>query len=487
MPAVNPEQISNSVNTSADSSGIQQPPGTLRSILRRLGPGLIIAGSIVGSGELIATTKTGAQAGITLLWLIVVGCMIKVFVQIELGRYTISSGDTCLAGLNQVPGPRWRVNWIIWYWVVMMLVGLGQVGGILGGVGQSLALAFPITGDFQSAVAADLDVYTWDDKYWAITVTLVTVAVLVRGRYGLIQSVAIALVASFTLLTIGNVIALQFTQQWSVSADEVLSGLMFRLPEQDQAVMTALAAFGIIGVGADELIVYPYWCLEKGYARFTGRHREDAAWADRARGWMKVLTWDACLSMLIYTTATIAFYILGACVLNRLPEGSGDPQGMRMVYTLALAYEPVFDVFAKYLFLVGAFAVLYSTFFVGTAGTARVIADAFRVFGVIKSDDRRRYDLAVSLLCLLLPVTALGIFLSGSDPVTLVLTSGMMQSLMLPMLGVAALYFRYRHSDPRLQPGRLWTALLWISCLGLLLAGAATLGSQISEVLSFGV
>ncbi len=36
---------------------------------------------------------------------------------------------------------------------------------------------------------------------------------------------------------------------------------------------TALATFGIIGVGAAELVVYPYWCLEKGYARFTGEQR----------------------------------------------------------------------------------------------------------------------------------------------------------------------------------------------------------------------
>ena len=52
---------------------------------------------------------------------------------------------------------------------------------------------------------------------------------------------------------------------------------------------TALATFGIIGVGATELIAYPYWCIEKGYAKFTGNARDDAAWAARARGWMRVM------------------------------------------------------------------------------------------------------------------------------------------------------------------------------------------------------
>jgi len=89
------------------------PPRTLPGIIRHLGPGLIIAGSIVGSGELIATTRTGAEAGFWLLWLIIIGCVIKVFTQVEFGRFTIVTGKTALDGMNSVPGPRWKVNWIL--------------------------------------------------------------------------------------------------------------------------------------------------------------------------------------------------------------------------------------------------------------------------------------------------------------------------------------------------------------------------------------
>ena len=49
--------------------------------------GMILAGSIVGSGELVPT-RTGAEAGFHFLWLIIIGCVIKVFTQIELARYT---------------------------------------------------------------------------------------------------------------------------------------------------------------------------------------------------------------------------------------------------------------------------------------------------------------------------------------------------------------------------------------------------------------
>ena len=106
---------------------------------------MIIAGSIVGSGELIATTKTGAEAGFYLLWLIIIGCVIKVFTQIEFGRYTITWSQTPLKALDGVPGPRLKVNWVVWYWAIMTVLIISQQGGIVGGVGQALAISKPLT------------------------------------------------------------------------------------------------------------------------------------------------------------------------------------------------------------------------------------------------------------------------------------------------------------------------------------------------------
>ncbi len=512
---------------------VQEPPLDVRGILLRLGPGLIIAGSIVGSGELIATTKTGAEAGFWLLWLIVVGCVIKVFVQVELGRDTIVRGKTTMDAMSEVPGPRiaGRGNWLVWYYFLMFAASSAQLGAIIGGVGQAMAISAPITQEGrqfneQSNIAsrqavieaelrtankqlaaggagaaeqvaaleaelarlqsrrADLESqlqhakpFWTDDKIWATIIALITAVLLVVGRYGLIQNLSTALVAIFTLLTVVNVLMLQNTQAWAIRWQDLADGLSFRLPPADTpggktALLTALKTFGIIGVGASELISYPYWCLEKGYARFTGPREADAGWAARARGWMTVMRWDAWCSMVIYTIATVAFYLLGAAILSR----SGlNPEERDLVRTLNVMYEPVFGTWAKALFLIGAFAVLYSTFFVANAGNARVLGDALRVIG-LGAHTAPAQRMRIRCLCGILPIACLVLYLVlPFPPAQLVLLSGMMQALMLPMLAGAALYFRYTKSDPRVAPGRLWDAFLWISSIGMLIT-ASVLG-----------
>jgi hypothetical protein len=287
----------------------------------------------------------------------------------------------------------------------------------------------------------------------------------------------------FTFVSIGNLIHLQSLPDWRITASELIEGLSFGLPEVVAGsgiapLATALAAFGIIGVGATELIQYPYWCLEKGYARWTGPRNRTEGWFKRAKGWMRVLLWDSWCSAFVYTFATVVFYLLGAAVLGRVglnPEGSG------MIRTLLEMYVPVFGFFAQTVFLFGAVVVLYSTFFVATAGHARVCADALRIFGLSRG---RARDLSfwTRVFSGLFPFAGLIFYVYIRAPVLLVLASGVMQAIMLPMLGGAALYFRYRKIDPRLKPGKLWDMLLWLSFAGLLLAGGWL---TVSKVLSF--
>ena len=183
-----------------------------------------------------------------------------------------------------------------------------------------------------------------DDITWGILIAIVSAVLLVIGRYALIQNLSILFVASFTLVTVFCVFGLQFHDKYMMEWSDIAMGLSFRLPPAAEALTrsplaTALATFGIIGVGAQELIAYPYWCLEKGYARFTGPRDQSPQWADRARGWLRVMRWDACISMVIFTFATVAFYLLGAAVLH---TDKVDPEGNQMIRALSLPYGEVF-------------------------------------------------------------------------------------------------------------------------------------------------
>ena len=109
---------------------------------RFLGPGIVITGSVVGSGELVLTSSLGAAAGYVLLWWMLICCWSKSLVQAEFARYVVVSGDTYLRAMNRipgrVPGPRGPISWTIWMGLLAFIPGVIGMGGIVGGAGQAL-------------------------------------------------------------------------------------------------------------------------------------------------------------------------------------------------------------------------------------------------------------------------------------------------------------------------------------------------------------
>ena len=176
--------------------------------------------------------------------------------------------------------------------------------------------------------------------------------------------------------------------------------------------------------------------------------------------------------MAVYTFATAAFYLLGAAVLWRIGL---NPEGQGMIRTLAEMYVPVFGPWAQSVFLFGAVAVLYSTFFVAAAGNARMVADGLGPLRPHRRLRGRPPPVDTPHQCRLAARGARGVRVLFRAPVAMVLASGVAQALMLPMLGGAALYFRYRRLEAALQPGRVWDVMLWLSFGGFLLIGAWTL------------
>jgi manganese transport protein len=447
---------------------IRPPPPSLWAALGQIGPGIVLAGSIIGTGELLLTTSLGAQYGFVFLWLILFSCVVKVFVQIELGRYAISSGMPTLTALDALPGPRLGAHWLVWWWFIMLLATVFQLGAMVGGVGQALHLAFPGVAEglveLVKPVSSELaaGIAERPEHPWAVLTALAAVLLLLSGGYRRIERVTTFLVAAVTLITV-LCVALLPGVGYPVRGSDLQEGFslaILALPAT--AVAAAFSTFGITGVGASELYAYPYWCLEKGYARYAGPRSPDSAWAERARGWLRVMYLDAWVSMVVFTIATVAFYILGATVLHR--QGL-TPEKSKMIETLAEMYVPTFGEWTKIFFLIGVWAVLFKTLYVASASHSRLTTDFLGLTGVVRYTEASARPRWIRRFCVFYPLLALVLYLGFRDPKAMVIIGGFFQAATLPIISGAALYLRYARTDPRLAPSRWSDACLWFAFL----------------------
>lgn len=76
-----------------------------------IGPGIVLAGTSIGSGEWLFGPAVTAQYGATLLWLALLSILLQGFCNLMMMRYTVYSGEPIIVGgLRTWPGPRWWVT-----------------------------------------------------------------------------------------------------------------------------------------------------------------------------------------------------------------------------------------------------------------------------------------------------------------------------------------------------------------------------------------
>jgi Mn2+/Fe2+ NRAMP family transporter len=442
------------------ADGIKEPPTGWKESFRYLGPGLILSASIVGSGELIATTTLGAEVGFALLWLVVFSTFVKVAVQVELARWTIATGEPALTGYNRVPPRLGPLGWVNVLWLVLALSKLLQLGGIVGGVAVAFSAMLPLGGGPLSSTSLTI---------WTCVLVVGSIAMLYSNRYTLIERGAVALVVVFSIVTVLIALGLPFTP-FAYDVGDLAGGMSFLIPAG--ALGAALAMFGITGVGADEITFYTYWCVEKGYARWTGPNDGSEEWARRANGWIRVMYKDAAVSWVIYTFGTLAFYLMGASVLERqglVPEGNG------MITTLSRIYTDTLGEWANVIFLVGAIAVLGSTMWASIPSWARMYSNVLSTLGVFEWQDPVARLRWIRVFTVALPVLWGLTYLTIQEPVVMVQIGGVMTGVFLVAVVIAVWYLRQTETDPRLRGGGPFNLLLMVSSVAIGLLGVYTL------------
>lgn len=74
------------------------------ALRKMLGPGIILVAVGIGSGEYISHPYITSQVGLTFLWAAAVGLGLQYFINTEVARYTLATGETAVTGFTRL----WR-------------------------------------------------------------------------------------------------------------------------------------------------------------------------------------------------------------------------------------------------------------------------------------------------------------------------------------------------------------------------------------------
>lgn len=433
-----------------------EPPERMGGRFRFLGPGMITSAAVVGSGELLTATTLGAQVGFMLLWLVLISTFLKVWVQIELGRWSISTGRVAVSGYDDVPPRLGRRGWMSWLVLLMFVQFLTSQAGVISAAAFAFSTLLPIGGDPYSMLSIGI---------WVLILVAIAIAIHITNRYRVVETISTTLVLLVTAFAVVIVFLLQGTQ-FSWSLGDLGDGMRFQIALGAMGV--ALSMFGLTGVGAGEITAYTYWCVEKGYAAWTGPNDGSEAWQRRARGWIKVMKLDAWVSWIVYTVSTAAFYLLGAAVLH--PQGI-VPKGQEVMTTISSIFDSAVGTWGAVVFLAGAGVALFKTIIANVPSLGRQVGNTLAVFGAFDWHDQHQRDRWMRVIMVVLPIVwgLLGTLVSS--PLFLVVLAGILNAVFLMGVAVATVYLSRTQTDPAVRDGAPFTVMLIISAAAIFLVG----------------
>ena len=429
----------------------EEPPRGFLRTLGHLGPGMILVGSIVGSGELIVTTKLGALAGFGLLWFVLFSCLIKVVVQAELARHTISSGKTFLTVFNAIPGPAApRPVWLTLPWMALVVaVSISLVAlfvhlpkpwitwnitaGILSAaVVILLGSAYLIklrrentesqTNSESQTTHDPRPRINWVTWLWLASLLLAFVnAGAILGGAGLALELAfpdvapgashtwavVVAVATAALLLSGTYASLEkmfFVMVATFTLMTVLTTILLQWTGYAIAWSDIEAGLSFQTPGSASItLVLAALAMYAGTGVAYGEMKTYTYWCvekgysrnvganQPGEAWARrARGWIRVMYADVLITMVV-YTISTVCfyLLGAavLHANGLNPDGSETLAILGTMYTESLGDWAATLFVVGAFFVLFSTVVAGTAGNSRMMADALAVIGIIDARD----------------------------------------------------------------------------------------------------
>ena len=393
---------------------------------RIVGPGLVVAATGIGAGDLVATLVAGSRFGYALLWAAVLGVVVKIALVEGAGRWSLATGRTIFEGWRQVG--RWAV---VYFGVYVVVWGLSYGAAAMSSTGLALNALLPGLGV----------------RWWAMIAGVVGAALVWFGRYGFFEKLMAVLVGVMFVTVVGSAVATL------PNLGEVVTGLVPRIP--DGAVIYTLGLAGGVG-GTITLAAYCYWLSEKGWT--TPR-------------WMRVMRIDNAAAYVVSGIFVIAMLVVGAELLYSSGVALADGEGGLVELADVLADR--YGTFLGHLFLVGFFASSFSSVLGVWHGVSLMFADfVASVRNVPAGDPRRgaggRYYKAYVLWLTFPPM----LLLLLDRPIALVVAYGALGAFFMPFLAVTLLVLLNSRTMPRQWRNRAWLNVV----LGLIAAMFVVLG-----------
>lgn len=294
--------------------------------LRELGPGIVIAATGLGAGDLIAASVAGAKYGVAIVWAAVVGAVLKFALNEGLARWQLATGTTLLEGwVRRLPR-----FWSVYFFVYLLLWSFIVAGALMAATGLAVhalvpAVSVEVGGAVQSVLAALL---------------------VLLGRYRLLEVMMKFFIAMMFAVVLYCAVALQ--PDWG----SVIGAIVVpRLPEG--SVFFLLGVIGGVG-GSVTLLSYGYWIRERGWSG-SGRLRQ--------------VRTDLLVAYGLTGLFGMAIIVVSAGVAPEIMSGS------RMVLAVAEQMGATLGEVAKWCFLIGFWGAVFSSMLGVWQGVPYLFAD----------------------------------------------------------------------------------------------------------------
>jgi Mn2+/Fe2+ NRAMP family transporter len=359
-----------------------------------IGPGIVVAATGVGAGDLVATLVAGSRFGYALLWTAVVGAVIKMALAEGVGRWTLGSGRTMFDGWSSLGAGWGRLNWAGLYFGLYV-----AVWGFVYGAAAMTATALPL-----AALWPVLDL-----KAWGVISGLMGLGLVWFGGYRLFETVMAALVGVMFVTVVGLAVIV------TPDLPRLATGLWPTLP-QGSAFYT-LGLIGGVG-GTVTMAAYGYWLNAKGWC---------------GPGWMATMRIDNRIAYAVTGVFVIAMLIVGAELLNA--GGIALSGGERGLLDLDAVLAERFGRPVSVMFLIGFWATSFSSLIGVWQGVSLMVADFYAHVRGRPGDEAMRGVKSPAYRGYMLWLTFPPMVLLFMDrPFGLIVAYGVLGSLFMPFL-----------------------------------------------------